>query len=117
MIHIPSLELTEQFILLLLRPIGLIVHLIGLSGRLRSRELEMPLARQKSRRVNGASIPLACEVCHERPATRLVVNFIFACDGCAKRISAALWNGRQKLALPGKNFSSERENVISPQCR
>jgi len=109
MIHIPSLELAEQLILLLLRPIGLIVHLIGLSGRLRSRELEMAPARQKSRRVNGVSIPLACEVCRERQVTRLVVNFIFACDVCAKRISAALWKSRQELALPGKNFSSERE--------
>jgi ribosomal protein L37AE/L43A len=95
--------------LLLLRPIGLIIHLIRLGGRLKSRELEMALARQKSRRVNGVSIPLACEVCRERPVTRLVVNFIFACDVCAKRISAALWNSRQELALPGKNFSSERE--------
>jgi hypothetical protein len=23
---------------------------------------------------------------------------------CAKRISAALWNGREELALPGKSF-------------
>jgi ribosomal protein L37AE/L43A len=69
----------------------------------------MALARHKSRRVNGASIPLACEVCRERQVTRLVVNFIFVCDVCAKRISAALWNGREELALPGKSFSSELE--------
>ena len=54
-VHIFSFELAEQFVLPSLRPIGLIRHLIGLRGRLRSRELKMALARHKSRRVNVAS--------------------------------------------------------------
>jgi len=54
-VHIFSFELAEQFVLPSLRPIGLIRHLIGLRGRLRSRELKMALARHKSRRVNAAS--------------------------------------------------------------
>ena len=54
-VHIVSFELAEQFVLPSLRPIGLIRHLIGLRGRLRSRELKMALARHKSRRVNAAS--------------------------------------------------------------
>jgi len=53
-VHIFSFELAEQFVLPSLRPIGLIRHLIGLRGRLRSRELKMALARNKSRRVNAA---------------------------------------------------------------
>jgi len=44
----------------------------------RSRELQMALARHKSRRVNAVSIPLACEVCREEPVTTLVADFIFA---------------------------------------
>jgi hypothetical protein len=51
-----------------MRPIGLLRHLIGLRGRLRSRELQMALAWHKSRRVIAPSIPLACEVCREEPA-------------------------------------------------
>ncbi len=54
-VHIFSFELAEQFVLPSLRPIGLVRHLIGLRGRLRSRELKMALARHKSRRVNAAS--------------------------------------------------------------
>jgi hypothetical protein len=47
-----------MFILLSLRPIGLIRHLIGLRGRLRPRELQMALVRHKSRGADAASIPL-----------------------------------------------------------
>ena len=47
------------------------------------------VARHKLRRVNAASIPLACEVCHEGPVTTLVADFIFACDSCARRIATA----------------------------
>jgi hypothetical protein len=85
--------------LLSLRPIGLIRHLIELRGRLRSKELEMSLARHKSRRVKEASIPPACEVCREEPVTTLVADFIFACTVCAKRISAVLWHGREERTL------------------
>ena len=56
----------------------------------------MSLARLKSRRVNAASLPPACEVCREAPVTTLVANFIFACDSCAKRIASALPHGRQE---------------------
>ncbi len=52
----------------------------------------MALTRHKSRGVDTASIPVVCEVWRERPVTRLVVNFIFACDRCVKRISTALWH-------------------------
>jgi len=69
----------------------------------------MALARHKSRRVNVASIPLACEVCREGPVTTLVVDFIFACDSCAKRIASALWHGRQERVVVGENLSSDRE--------
>ena len=55
-VHIFSFELAEQFVLPSLRPIGLIRHLIGLRGRLRSRELKMVLARElKERDISNAS--------------------------------------------------------------
>jgi len=69
----------------------------------------MSLALRKSRRVN-ASIPLACEVCREKPVTTLVTDFIFACDSCAKRIATALWHGRQERVVAGENLSTDREN-------
>jgi len=72
-------------------------------------ELEMALARRKSRRVNAVSIPLVCEVCRKEPVTILVADFIFACDSCAKRIAAALWHGRQERVVAGENFSTDRE--------
>lgn len=73
------------------------------SDRAKRQELEMALARHKSRRVN-ASIPPACEVCREEPVTTLVADFIFACNVCAKRISAALWHGREERALTAGSF-------------
>ena len=69
----------------------------------------MALARHKSRRVNAASLPLACEVCREEQVTTLVANFIFACDSCAKRIATALWQGRQERVVVGENLSSDRK--------
>jgi len=69
----------------------------------------MALARHKSRGGYGASIPLVCDVCRERPATTLVVDFIFACDSCAKRIVTTLAHGRQERMVAGENFSSDRE--------
>jgi hypothetical protein len=59
-----------------MRPIGRICHLIGL----RSKELQVTLARHKSRGVRAASIPLVCEVCREGLVTTLIADFIFACD-------------------------------------
>ena len=59
----------------------------------------MALARHKSRRVNAAFIPLACEVCREGRVTTLVADFIFACDSCAKRIATVLWHGREERTL------------------
>src|ERR1700692_3246973 len=85
------------------------------SDRAKRQELEMALARHKSRRVNAASIPPACEVCREEPVTTLVADLILACNMCAKRISAALWHGREERALTAGSFSSEFRNVISPQ--
>jgi ribosomal protein L37AE/L43A len=92
-----------------MRPIGLIHHLIELRGRLGSRESQMALARHKSRQVNAASIPPACEVCREEPVTTLVADFIFACDRCAKTFAAARWNSRQEREIVGGNVSSPRE--------
>jgi hypothetical protein len=69
----------------------------------------MARARHKSRGADAASIPLACEVCRERPAANLVVDLIFACDPCAKRISTALWHGGQERVIGGESFSSDRE--------
>ncbi len=69
----------------------------------------MSLARHKSRRVNAAPVPPACEVCREKPVTTLVADFIFCCDSCAKRIATALWQNRQESVVVGKNFSSDRE--------
>jgi ribosomal protein L37AE/L43A len=63
----------------------------------------MALTRHKLGGADAVSIPLACEVCRERQVTRLVANLIFSCDVCAKRISAALWHGREELALMGKS--------------
>jgi hypothetical protein len=75
----------------------------------------MSLPRHKSRQVNAASVPPACEVCREEPVTTLVADFIFACNVCAKRISAGLWHGREERTLTAGSFSSELRNVISPQ--
>ena len=69
----------------------------------------MALTPHKSRWVNGAFLPLACEVCREEPVATLVADFIFACDVCAKRIPAALWHGRQERAVAGENVSPDRE--------
>jgi hypothetical protein len=69
----------------------------------------MALARRKSRGVRAASIPSVCDVCREGPATTLVVDFIFACDSCAKRIVITLWHGRQERVVAGENSSSDRE--------
>jgi hypothetical protein len=69
----------------------------------------MALTRHKSRRVNAASIPLACEVCREKPGTTLIADFVFACDSCAKRIATALCHGRQERVVAGENFSTDRE--------
>ena len=52
----------------------------------------MSPARYKTRVPNSASIPVACDICRERPVAMLVVDFIFACNQCAKRISVALGN-------------------------
>jgi hypothetical protein len=73
----------------------------------------MSLARHKSRRVNEASIPPACEVCREGPVTTLVADFIFPRSVSAKTISAVLWHGREERTLTA-GFSSEFRNVISP---
>jgi len=69
----------------------------------------MALARHKSRRVNAAFIPLAFEVCREKPVTTLVANFILACDSCAKGMATALWHGREERVVAGENFSTDRE--------
>jgi hypothetical protein len=69
----------------------------------------MVLPRHKSRRVNAASIPLACEVYREKPATTLIADFIFACDSCAKGIATALWHGRQERVVVGEMLRSDRE--------
>jgi len=69
----------------------------------------MALAQRKSRRMSGASIPLACEICRKKPVTTPVADFIFACDSCAKRIAIALWRGRQERIVAGENFSTDRE--------
>jgi hypothetical protein len=79
----------------------------------------MSLARHKSQRVNAASIPPACEVCREEPVTTLVADFIFACDVCAKRISAVLWHEREERALTAEvsllnskcDFTTMNENA------
>jgi hypothetical protein len=34
--------------------------------------------------------PGLCDVCHDRPAATIVVDFIFACDECAAKIEAAI---------------------------
>jgi ribosomal protein S27E len=69
----------------------------------------MALARHKSRRVNAAFIPLACEVCREGRVTTLVADFIFACDSCARRIATVLWRGGQERVVVGEILPSDRE--------
>ena len=84
-VHTVLFELAEQFILPSLRPIGLIRHLIGLRGRLRSRELKMALARHKSRRVNAASTQIVLR----GPVTRETesdTQGAFAIDGLPRGI-------------------------------
>jgi ribosomal protein L37AE/L43A len=78
----------------------------------------MALTRHKLRGADAVPIPLACEVCRERQVARLVANFIFSCDVCSKRISAALWHGREELALMGdpllnskRNFTTMKDNA------
>ena len=46
-------------------------------------------AQHKSRTSNSAPIPQMCEVSRTQPAKVVVVEFIFACDRCAKKIRAA----------------------------
>jgi len=101
----------NKLILASLRPLGLICHLIGLRGK--NWKCLWPGTNRDG--FNGASIPPACEVCHEEPVTTLVADFIFACNVCAKRISAALWHGREERNLTAGSLSSEFRKVISPQ--
>ena len=56
-------------------------------------------AQYETRVPNSASIPVACDICRERPVTMLIVDFIFACKQCEKRISVALRNGMRSAPL------------------
>ena len=38
--------------------------------------------------------PARCEVCRERPAATIVVDFILACDECAVKIETAIRHPR-----------------------
>ena len=45
---------------------------------------------ERSRVEHDKVSPVLCEVCRERPATTVVVDFIFACDECAAKIETAI---------------------------
>ena len=60
----------------------------------------MLLAQHKSRTSNSAPIPKVCEVCRSQPAEVVVVEFIFACDRCAEKISAATGDQRANTGNP-----------------
>lgn len=68
------------------------------------KEGRMSLARYGTRVPNSASIPMKCDICRERSVAILIVDFIFACNQCAKRISVALGNGMGKRALERQSF-------------
>jgi hypothetical protein len=53
-------------------------------------------------------IPALCEVCRNRPVAMIVVDFIFACNQCAKRIEAAIWHRRDERLLARSSVSSTR---------
>lgn len=59
-------------------------------------------AQHKSRSSNSALVATVCEVCRSQPAEIVVVEFIFACDRCAKKIGAATGDQR---ANTGNRFS------------
>jgi len=59
-------------------------------------------AQHKSGLSNSALVPTVCEVCRTQPAEAVVVDFIFACDRCAKKIRAATGDQR---ANTGNRFS------------
>jgi hypothetical protein len=108
-IHIPSCELVQQIYLGFAATDRSHPSSHRAEWQVKIERLKMALARNKSRRVNAASVPVACEVCREKPVTTLVADFIFACDSCAKRIATALCCGRQERVVGGENFCSDRE--------
>jgi hypothetical protein len=55
-------------------------------------------AHHKVRSSTSALVPTVCEVCRSQPAEVVVVEFIFACDRCAKNIAAA--TGDPRLRRP-----------------
>ena len=59
-------------------------------------------AQHKWGSSNSAVVPTVCEVCRTQPAEVVVVDFIFACDRCAKKIGAATGDQR---ANTGNRFS------------
>jgi hypothetical protein len=66
-----------------------------------------------------ASIAMVCEVCRERPVTRLVANFFCACDLRAKRIQPRfgvdVWSAplRQGVSLLNskRNFATKKDDA------
>src|SRR5260370_42653793 len=65
----------QQFILSVMRPSGLVRHLIELKGTVQMKQGRMPPARSKTRVPHLASIPVACDICRERPLSMRVVAF------------------------------------------
>ncbi len=62
-------------------------------------------------------IPALCEVCRNRPVAMIVVDFIFACNQCAKRIEAAIWHRRDERLLATHSRSSSSCSGLALQWR
>ena len=60
----------------------------------------MAVARRKSGTSNFPLIPVLCEVCRNRPVVKIVVDFMFACERCAKKIETAIWHRPEKRTKP-----------------
>ena len=68
----------------------------------------MGLGQYKRGAPKSRLIPVRCEVCRNRPVTMIVVDFIFACHQCAKRIETAIEHRRDERPLARGRVSSQR---------
>ena len=70
-------------------------------------------AQHKSRTSNLAPVAMLCEVCRSQPVEAVVVEFIFACDGCAEKIRVATGDQRANTGNRVSRLGTETKPSIS----
>jgi len=88
-----------------LRPIGLCCHLTEVMASERRGDRNVDPGQYKPGASKSSFIPALCEVCRNWPVA-MIVDFIFACNQCAKRIEAAIRHRRDERLLARSSVSS-----------